>query len=278
MLKVIMTKGLPASGKTTFAKTLVDKNPNTYKRINKDDLRAMLDNNKHSKDAEKFILNVRDQLILLALENHKHVIVDDTNLAPKHEERIRLLVKGKAEFKIKDFTNISLEECLFRDSKRPNPVGKDVILKMYNQFLKPPQQVYEHKEGLQHIVICDLDGTLSLLNGRDPYDASTCDKDLLSPVIDSIIRSRDAVLVSGRSDKYKPQTLAFLEKHDIKYIKLLMRKEGDFRKDYLVKQEIFETEIRDRYNVDFCLDDRNQVVDLWRSLGLTCLQVADGNF
>ena len=81
MKKVYLTKGLPGSGKSTWAKEMVSKNPNSYKRVNKDDLRAMLDNGKHSEDAEKFILNVRDSIILLALENGKHVIVDDTNLA-----------------------------------------------------------------------------------------------------------------------------------------------------------------------------------------------------
>lgn len=38
MIKVIMTKGLPASGKSTWAKQLIEENPNVYKRINKDDL------------------------------------------------------------------------------------------------------------------------------------------------------------------------------------------------------------------------------------------------
>ena len=89
MIKVFLIKGLPASGKSTWAKKLITENPNSYKRINKDDLRAMLDDSKHSNDSEKFILQVRDSLILMAIEKGKHVIVDDTNLAPKHEARIR---------------------------------------------------------------------------------------------------------------------------------------------------------------------------------------------
>ncbi len=57
-----------------------------------------------------------------------------------------------------------------------------------------------------------------------------------------------------------------------------MRQEGDTRKDVLVKQEIYEREIKGRYNVLFVLDDRQQVVDGWRALGLTVFQVAPGDF
>jgi hypothetical protein len=57
-----------------------------------------------------------------------------------------------------------------------------------------------------------------------------------------------------------------------------MRSAGDMRKDSIVKEEIYRQEILGRYNVWFVLDDRNQVVDMWRLLGLRCLQVAPGNF
>ena len=59
---------------------------------------------------------------------------------------------------------------------------------------------------------------------------------------------------------------------------LHMRKTGDSRKDCIVKKEIFDAEIKDKYYIEFILDDRDQVVKMWRSMGLTCLQVADGNF
>ena len=57
-----------------------------------------------------------------------------------------------------------------------------------------------------------------------------------------------------------------------------MRRTYDRRKDCVIKMEIFEQYINNIYFVEFCIDDRTQVVELWRSLGLTCLQVADGNF
>jgi hypothetical protein len=59
---------------------------------------------------------------------------------------------------------------------------------------------------------------------------------------------------------------------------LMMRKTGDKRKYSIVKKEIFNEHIKGKYCVDFVLDDRNQVVEMWRKLGLVCLQVAEGNF
>lgn len=105
MIKVILTKGLPASGKTTWAKAKLYNNPGMYKRINKDELRSMLDDGKWSQHNEDFIIKVRDSLILQALEEGKHVIVDDTNFG-KHEDHIRQLTKGLATVEIEDFTSI----------------------------------------------------------------------------------------------------------------------------------------------------------------------------
>lgn len=57
-----------------------------------------------------------------------------------------------------------------------------------------------------------------------------------------------------------------------------MRKTGDYRKDCIVKEEIYRKDIEPIYDILFCVDDRKQVVDAWRELGLTCLQCAEGNF
>jgi len=140
--------------------------------------------------------------------------------------------------------------------------------------------------GKPKVVICDLDGTLSLFEKEDkskphyrnPYNASTCDKDLLNEVVAGIIKDKCVILVSGREGKYREPTLKFLENNGINYFRLFMRKTGDNRKDSIVKQEIYENCIKNSYDVEYVLDDRNQVVEMWRSLGLTCLQVAEGNF
>jgi len=137
MLRVTMTKGLPASGKTTWAMTQIKRSNGTLKRVSKDDLRAMLDGGKWSGANEKFILTARDRLILAALEAGHSVLVDDTNLAEKHRLHIQELVRGKAEVVVQDFTDVPLETCLERDRERPNSVGERVIRRMYRDYLAP---------------------------------------------------------------------------------------------------------------------------------------------
>jgi hypothetical protein len=138
-------------------------------------------------------------------------------------------------------------------------------------------------EPLPLAIICDLDGTLAHLNGRSPYDASSALEDGLNVPVAHIVQTYAAagtavILVSGREDKYRRPTEAWLAKHDIPYDALYMRRTRDFRKDAIIKTEIYNAKIRDQYAVLFVLDDRNQVVEMWRGLGLTCLQVAPGDF
>lgn len=285
MKKVYLFKGLPGCGKSTRARAMMAEHPGQFKRVNKDDLRAMLDDSRHSRDNEKFVLRVRDQLILAALEAGKHVLVDDTNLHPKHEERIRQLIKGQAELEVVNLMDVDLETCIERDLKRPNSVGERVIRRMWQQYLDWNPPVLEQDASLPQAIICDLDGTLALLNGRSPYDASTADQDLLNEPVAEIVRrfhdsGHQVIFLTGREDKYESPTRSFLRQHlgeDFAY-ELIMRRTGDARKDALIKREFVEERILPRFRVSFALDDRNQVVDMWRSLGLTCLQVNYGDF
>ncbi len=289
MKKVIMMRGLPGSGKSTYAKKLVAEAPNTYKRINRDDLRAMFDNAHFSKGNEKFVKQVRDVLIVKCLEEGKHVIVDDTNLSATNETRVRQLVQ---EFNKKHNdtvqvevveVNTPLEECIARDAKRAVPVGAKRIREMHRQFYADKTTVVQDAT-LPKAIICDLDGTLALMNGRNPFDAALCENDLLNVPVANVLKTfqglgHKILLLSGRKDEHKPQTINWLAKHNIVYDMLEMRQTSDGRKDSIVKRELFDAHILGKYYVEFVLDDRNQVVDLWRNdLGLTCFQVAYGDF
>jgi hypothetical protein len=224
-------------------------------------------------------------IILEALEAGKHVIIDDTNIHPKHLARIQQLVKGIAEVEVIDFMDVDVETCIARDLKRTNSVGERVIRRMWKEYLQLEGNKIEQNQDLPRAILCDLDGTLALLNGRSPYDASTSDQDLLNvPIADIIQRFSEAgqqiIFLTGREDKFEEPTIRFIEQHfgaDFDYL-LFMRVSDDKRKDAVIKREIFEAEILPNFYVDFVLDDRNQVVDMWRSLGLTCLQVDYGDF
>ena len=298
---VTILRGLPASGKSTYAKQLLYENLGAYKRLNKDELRVMLDNNHHTKHNEKFIEKVRDMMIVEALLDGKHVIIDDTNLSDRPVERIKNVIhkfnidhNDQVQVFIKDM-NTSLEDCLERDKIRDKKVGEDVIQKMYRQHIaKESSEVskydkrhpsYRHQDpSLPKAIICDLDGTLALMNGRSPFDASKCDQDLPNMPVVNMVRNYHQlgykiILASGRENTFKPQTVAWLERHGVEYVLLVMRAAGDFRKDAIVKREIFETHIEGKYFVELVLDDRNQVVDLWRNdLQLPCFQVYYGDF
>lgn len=279
MLKVIITKGLPGSGKSTWAKNLIDKEPNKYKRINKDDLRSMLDNSKYSKDNEKFILNVRNNLILIALENGKHVIIDDTNLCEKHENSIKELVKGKAEVIIQDFTNVPLETCIERDLKRFNSVGEKVIRDMYKKYLMVNETYNENKE-LPKAIIVDIDGTLAKMKNRSPFDWSKVKEDTCNEIIKTIVNQYKGYvfIFSGRDGICKNDTIEWLNDNGIVFNELHMRDINNTEKDSIIKKRLFEEHIKGKYYIEYVLDDRNQVVDMWRRLGLICLQVAEGDF
>jgi predicted kinase len=289
-MKLIMTKGLPGSGKSTWAKELVNRgvtklNP-AYKRINKDELRRMLDNGVHSKENEKFIVNARNSLVEAALKKGYNVIVDDTNLAPKHEIVLRdyAEVLG-AEFEIKDFTDVPIEQCIANDLKRLESVGEAVIRKMHRDFLAPQaprmaSPVPKYIEGLQDAILCDIDGTLALFGDANPFRRDFSKDQVNEPIANLVAMYSEypRFLLSGRSDEFREVTSKWLDDNGIPYTALFMRKKGDVRKDSIIKEEIYRKEIEGKYNVLFVLDDRNQVVELWRSLGLTCLQVAPGDF
>jgi len=280
MLKVIMTKGIPASGKTTWAKEFIKNNPN-YKRVNKDDIRNMVDLGNWSAANEKLVLQIRDNLIKTFLKNGFNVIVDDTNLANKHFNRIAQLVKGLAIVEINNsFLKTPINECVKRDKDRENPVGEKVIYDMAKQALPDIIPTIKYDPSLPFAVIVDIDGTLALHNQRSPYDYAKCDKDKPNiPVIDLLkLIPYKIILVSGRNEYAKDLTKKWLKDNGIKYNLLLMRKNKDYRHDYIIKKEIYEKHIKGKYNIKFILDDRNQLVAMWRKEGFPVFQVAEGNF
>lgn len=279
MLTVTLTKGLPGSGKSTWAKKQVDESPNSIKRINKDDLRSMLDNGNWSQSSEKFIIKVRDLIILEALNNGKHVIVDDTNLSDKHEAHIKELVRGLAVVQIQDFTHVPLDVCIKNDLNRSASVGEKVIKAMHKQFLSK-KETYNDSKELPKAILVDIDGTLAKMDGRSPFDWSKVKEDKVNEPIKRIVSLYDGkvIIFSGRDGSCKKETIEWLDENGIKYDAVHMRSPNDNRKDSIIKREMFEQHIRNKYHIEFVLDDRDQVVDMWRDMGLTCLQVDYGDF
>jgi uncharacterized HAD superfamily protein len=133
-------------------------------------------------------------------------------------------------------------------------------------------------------IICDIDGTLADMGKRKPYDFENVDQDKVKHATAEAVRvfhnaGYRIILFSGREDSSQTKTESWLKRNDIPYHELHMRKTKDFRKDAIIKKELYATYVKDKYEVLLVLDDRDQVVKMWREeLGLTCFQVDYGNF
>jgi hypothetical protein len=123
---------------------------------------------------------------------------------------------------------------------------------------------------------------------RNPYDTSLYHEDapirgVVEAVRQEMTCGHQIVFCSGRDETFRDVTEAWLSKHVMHLCpdhvwELHMRPAGDTRNDALIKSELFDEYIRDRYNVRRVYDDRDRVIKMWRSLGLTVLQCAEGDF
>jgi len=304
MKKIILTRGLPASGKSTWASEFVANSNGKAKRVNKDLLREMIDGGKWSRQNEEMIIKARDLLVYGFIRaGIDTIIIDDTNFEPKHFEAINEIlnkchdnqwheVNSKSNhytIEYKDFFEPPVEECIERDSKRLKPVGEKVIRDMwkrYNGIIKPHDREggpVSNKKG--NAIICDLDGTLALKGDRGWFEYDKVASDIVNIPVTNIVKAfadkgYDIIYVSGRegNEICRTETIKWLKQNDLDFGYLFMRQEGDHRNDAIVKEEIYDEFIRDKFDVEFVLDDRQRVVEKWRELGLRCLQVAPGKF
>jgi predicted kinase len=302
MKKVIIPRGIPGSGKTTWVKAqLAAHPPGTAVRISNDDLSFMLYGQPWGtfffSDATRETLhNLRISMLQTFLKQDAitHVYVDNTNLAtPTVKSLQEIALRYDAEFIVDDqFLAVDIEECIERDSKRDAPVGADVIRKMAKQLERlkpwkvpevPTTEKYDNTQELPYAIIVDIDGTLAHMGDRSPYDWDRVGEDSVDEGVRSIINSADPedwiIVMSGRDGSSELRTLEWIIKNDIRYDILLMRDPGDMRPDWIVKNEIFQEYVAGAYRIRYVLDDRDQVVHLWRDkLGLPTYQVAEGDF
>lgn len=299
MPTIHLTTGIPASGKTTYAKKLVADSGGQVRRVNLDDIRMMMDLNDGSrfdKAHEETVLKVQDAAILSAINDGYDIIVDNTHLHARLPNRYKRLVAGRATFHIHDFTYMPVELCIERDCARSRKVGADVIRSMHEQMRRSKWRLTNHPmndvvapapyvpmPGTPSAIICDIDGTLAIHDGRGPYDFEKVETDRVNPevarILDMSMSAGDTViLLSGRQTEFRAHTERWLDNWNINYDHLWMRAEGDRRGDDIVKAELFDAHVRDKYTVRFVLDDRNRVVDLWRRMNLECWQVNYGDF
>jgi predicted kinase len=299
-LALVITRGLPASGKTTWARRWVADDLNHRARVNRDDLRQLLhQTTTYEWPQEKAVTEASHASVRALLAAGISVVVDDMNLRQRYVRTWReIAADHSAVFQTVDFET-DVEECVRRDTIRWDQtavVGEQFIRNMAGRYLRngklptlDGETITETRPGRYvpdvakpQAVLVDVDGTLALVNGRGYYDYDLVLTDLPNqPVIDLVnvlARDNEIIFMSGRPETCREDTSSWIDRF-VRYPHLLfMRAEGDKRKDAVVKRELFDERVRNHYNVRWVVDDRNQVVRMWRELGLTVLQVADGAF
>jgi predicted kinase len=304
MTTVFLMTGLPASGKTSFARTL------DALRFSLDDYRAMMGIGRETWSDAKEAVAIEAMMAsaTAAVKSGYDIVIDNTHLVPRLPKMYRKAFSSLGvTFKIHDFTNVSEQECITRDAQRTSGhVGADIIRKLAarhadatkngwrltDKWMNTAQWIspkpYDSQPDLPSAILCDIDGTVAIHGderGHYDYDKVSTDAPNESVIylIEQFVGRHDVevIFMSGREDRARQDTTEWLHENISLYNRtpqLFMRATGDHRPDYIVKSELFDEHIRNKYDVRFVCDDRDQVIKMWRELGLTALQVAPGDF
>jgi predicted kinase len=301
MRQIQILVGCPASGKSTYCRELMIKEPERWKRINNDAIRELLDFGVWSQKNEALVRKVRTQLLREALKANFDVLLDNVHCGEKHFNDYVSIVEDlgiEAEIVEQPFY-IDLATAIARDEGRSGnaKVGAKVVSKWWKDLggekfkdyeprtlklmARPEWTPLKQDKLLDDAIIVDVDGTIAEIGDRSPYDASRSDEtDTLNPAMGRVIdRFKDdytIIFCSGRMEKDRIPTYRFIKKHfpELEY-HLFMRKDNDMRKDAIVKEEIFNAHIRNKFYVAAVFDDRLQVCRMWHRLGLRLLRVGD---
>jgi hypothetical protein len=240
-------------------------------------------------------------LVDALLSNGVDVCVDDTNLRPRVvRDWAWLAARHGASFEVHDFTDVPVDECVRRDATRPKEerVGEAAIRSMWRRYLEgralplpvpvvaeaPPVERYAPPADAPEVVLVDIDGTVALLGERHHLDLERVIEDEPNHAVIAAVRAMHAagygvIYCTGREESARRDTEDWLDRHvGVPYLALHMRAYGDSRRDAVVKRDIFQRSIAPDYHVIGVFDDRQHVVRMWRELGLTVFQVAEGDF
>lgn len=294
--------GPPGCGKSIWSKLYVESH--RAKRVNRDDIRNSMQNGSYSADDEKVIKRIRDYTIESWLQQGYDVVVDDTNLTPDVFPKMVEIANRVGNVGVKEHViKIERELCLYNNLHREKGVVPEErwneMWFMYENFKKhddyyaPPKQIgmqmyyNEHDlTALPKAVIVDLDNTIAMHpEGRDPYDHSKIPNDIPNtPLIDVLnhlymTNNTYILIVTGRSEKAREDTIEWLKKNGVNYNELYMRPlEEPDTKDFIIKTRVYEEHIKNKYFVIGVFEDREQTTAGWRALNLPVYQVDFGRY
>ena len=304
---VILTRGIQGSGKSTWAMTWVKSDPKHRIRINWDCLRNMF-GEYWVEDREKLdvISDMTDAFLKAPMEKGWDIVIDNMNLSPKSwkyaqdkiDEYNKIHTKYQYELQFKDFFDVTLEECIRRDSLRPNPIGEAVLRRTYRQYRtfiatelskKYVNGLKKYDKTKKNCILVDMDATLCFNTTGRPFfghgAAEGMKDDIPCMEICHLVNnyilddSVEVIILTGREDtpEIRKATEQWLNEHLIGNVdKILMRPLHDNQKGQDCKLNIYKTFVEPKYNVLFVLEDSSKVVKMWRDNGIVCLQVNDG--
>ena len=299
-MKAIITVGISASGKSTFAAEFVAIEPTRRIEINRDNIRRELVEKdggtftwaKWNWKREKEVTEIVAGLISYSAFHKFDAIISDTNLnAGRRKSMIDDLKQLGYEVEIKEFP-ITLEEAWKRDAARKNGVGHSVIASQYEQWLEYLKNdaeesfrkyyVRERVADKPKCILVDIDGTLAHMNGkRGAFEWDKVGLDDVDEAVKLMVNlvgktsQLNIIVLSGRDGVCEDKTRQWLTDNGVTFDHIIMRTPNDMRKDTIVKEEIFWRDIADNYNVQFVIDDRPSVCRMWRELGLKVFQVGN---
>lgn len=310
MLEIICTKGIPCSGKTTWAKDFLTNNQD-FVCINRNTLMVMLNNRTIKED--ELTSKLRDNFIREALLFNKSVIVDECNVTSTTFKSVcRVVEQLNIDCTVKEkMFYVDLGEAIKRDQLRDKEehLGANIVKSYWESskganmlhykaneltFIKEKEDLFDpnKKSALPKAILCDIDGTIALFNSSkdvEPRYASThtraahllttSEKD--SPnmfLIDLLHMYHDngykIIFSVGRQESSRETTENFLNKHlTFTDWDLHMRAQKDFRRDFVLKREVYCEKIKNKYNVCVVFEDKQSVVESYRRLGLSVYQV-----
>ncbi len=291
-LKMLILRGVPASGKTTWAKQFTKKRKN-WVIVSRDALEEAA-GGCNGVNQTGYVNQLVKFSIMSAFERGLNVIMDGMNLDGNEVQTLYSIAYDyHASAECKDFT-LSLPEALERNARRTDKrISADRIREMYREYFPDEYRYHntDHRKILKPntelppAVICDIDGTVALKNGRYIFDVPKAIEDIFDPRMQRLLHMLEkagveVIFLSGREDteECRDVTERWLDMHGFGHCMLFMRPKGDARGDEEVKRELYETLVAPKYDVAAVFDDRDCVVKMWREIGLLCNQVYYGNF
>lgn len=299
MSNILFLRGLPASGKSTWAQAWVEENPDSRVRISKDLIREQLFGNAAIQGDSGKVIGEENRQIQQAIKEGKDIVIDNTYvITPQLTKKLKFVnsLKGVKSITHKDFP-ISVEEAKRRNFTRDRHVPEEVI-DSFAKFLGPEGQfpVFPGTYPTKPVVLpetknktfaFDMDGTLVDTRGvvhwvqnkpRD-FDSfhrlsefSPANQSVKEIALTAYHQGYSIIITTARGEQYRETTQKWLDDNGVPFHNIFMRASNDNRSDYYVKKDMFAL-IEQHYDIVKVLDDNPQAVQAWKEMGADVIEI-----